>query len=98
MSYLDVFKDFEYEDEQEQPPFQDVFSQLLNEPSSTQPDSPSMKPVASTPLQESPTDPRAHLTEYEEAFTVLKSIEAAHEPFSYTAINAYLYYKRGIDT
>lgn len=41
---------------------------------------------------------KASLSDYEEAFTVLKSIQSAHSPLSYTAISAYLHYRRGIDT
>lgn len=98
MSLLDVFKDFEYQDDDDHSNFfQDTFSQLLDEPDNFEPLSPE------APAQDLTNLPRVKkvkvdVEEFEEAFTVLKSIEAAHEPLSRTSINAFLHHKRNIQT
>lgn len=95
MSFLDVFKDFEYEDEEDQSTFfHDTFSQLLNEP-----DPETVTHSQPPTLINSPaTKPRASVADFEEAYTVLKSIESVHQPLSYTSLNAYLHHSRNIYT
>ena len=105
-SLLDVFKDFEY-DEDEDSFFHETFSQLKGkkeeqngeyerEHENEVEEKKKKKSPASLQISESNT--RATLDTFEEAFTVLKSIKTAHEPSSFTAINAFLHYRRGIQT
>ena len=54
-----------------------------------------------TPLNEkikkraySPEEAKGLLEEFEEAYSVIKSIEKAHEPISYTSMTAFLYHQR----
>lgn len=94
MSLLDVFKDFEYEDDDDHSTFfQDNFSQLLDESDESR-----LAPVEDEILNVLPLAEKvkAKVEDFEEAFTVLKSIESAHEPLSCTSINAFLHHKRNI--
>lgn len=82
--------------------FDEAFSQLLNEPapanSTAPPVSKNKRTAESKKRRASSASLPDTLDAFEEAFTAIKSIQAAHEPFSATAINAYLFYRRGIDT
>lgn len=96
MSLLDVFKDFEYEDDDDHSTFfQDTFSQLLNEPDDPMPSPAEDENINVVPLAKKV---KAKVEDFEEAFTVLKSIESAHEPLSCTSINAFLHHQRNIQT
>lgn len=101
MSLLDVFKDFEYEDEDDHSTFfQDTFSQILNDHQDDETDSqnnPGDDKKEDTPLPPS-KKAKPPVQDFEEAFTVLKSIDSAHQPLSYTAINAYLHHLRNSET
>ena len=96
MSLLDVFKDFEYEDDDDHSTFfQDTFSQLLNEPDDLTPSPAEDENLTVLPLPLA-KKVKAKVEDFEEAFTVLKSIESAHEPLSCTSINAFLHHRRNI--
>lgn len=93
MSLLDVFKDFEYEDDDDHSTFfQDTFSQLLAEP-----DGIDENPTTLTVLPAA-KKVKVNVEDFEEAFTALKSIETAHEPLSFTSVNAHLHHRRNIQT
>jgi hypothetical protein len=97
MSLLDVFKDFEYQDDDDHSNFfQDTFSQLIDESESYSPET-TTQDANLTGLAHA-KKAKVNVDDFEEAFTVLKSIEAAHEPLSCTSINAFLHYKRNIQT
>lgn len=79
--------------------FDDAFSQLLNGSATSSAEGVGEPPKKKrAPYRKKPPTQPATLDEFEEAFTALKSIQAAHEPLSTTALNAYLFYKRGMDT
>ena len=91
-SLQDVFKAFEGEEgsaSEEESFFHETFSQLK------EPKASSAVSNERLPLATKASDPDK-LVGFEEAFTVLKSIQAAHEPSSLTAITAFLHYRRGI--
>lgn len=102
-SLQDVFKDFDYGNDEvddinvEDSFFYETFSQLKNEvevETAAPPSAIETKKRAASGRRSKVVD----LAEFEEAFTVLKSIQAAHEPSSITAITAFLHQRRGLQT
>lgn len=80
--------------------FHETFSQLGQSPISASsedsiPDSGILNTTSAAPKLPLIED---KLEEFEEAFTALKSIQTAHEPLSYTSINAFLHSLRGSNT
>ena len=89
-SLQDVFNAFQYDDDDvnDDPSafFHETFSQLKD----------TEQPLEQRKTKKS-TNAGATLDDFEEAFTVLKSIKAAHEPSSHTSINSFLHYRRGLN-
>lgn len=101
-SLQDVFNDFDYGNDEvddinvEDSFFYETFSQLKDEVEveTAAPSTIETKKRAASGRRSKVVD----LAEFEEAFTVLKSIQAAHEPSSITAITAFLHHRRGLRT
>lgn len=97
-SFQDVFKEFVYEiendDEQDVGDsfFHETFSQLKEA------DPPVVQSIETKSARASSRRDKIDLADFEEAFTVLKSIQSAHEPSSLTSITAFLHCRRDLQT